>query len=111
MNIEGWVNLIVEVFASLAVILPLGLKLAQTVKDLVKQRNWPKIVNAVIRYMMVAEDNLTDGAEKKEWVLSMIQSTAEQLNYELTESDLANIADMIDDLVDLSDNINVKITE
>ena len=49
-----------------------------------------------------------EGADKKAWVLTMIQSTADQLDYKLTEQDMRNLSDLIDTLCDMSKVVNVE---
>ena len=103
-----YVKLIVLICAVLAVLIPLGVKLYKRSEELVREKNWPRIVAAVSKYMEEAERLFEDGADKKAWVLVMIQTTAEQLEYDLTDEDIRNISDLIDTLCDMSKVVNVE---
>ena len=80
-----YIQLIVVVCAALAVLIPLGIKLYKTSEELVREKNWPKLVSALSKYMEEAERLFEVGADKKAWVLNMIKLTADELDYELTE--------------------------
>lgn len=56
----------------LAVIIPLGYKLYNTVIAYGKEKNWPKLVGLVAVYMAEAEKKLSEGADRKAWVMAMI---------------------------------------
>ena len=58
--------------------------------------------------MEEAERLFEDGADKKAWVLTMIKSTADQIDYKLTEEDMKNLSDLIDTLCDMSKVVNVE---
>ena len=107
-----YVKLIALICAVLAVLIPLCVKLYKRSEELVREKNWPRIVAAVTKYMEEAERLFEDGADKKAWVLVMIQTTAEQLEYDLTDEDIRNISDLIDTLCDMSKVVNVDdVTE
>ena len=106
MNFDTWINIIINVLSSLVIIIPLGVKLYRTIKDLVKEQNWPVLMGYAIKYMAMAEENMSDGAEKKQWVLDSLKTTAQNIGYNLTDSDLAKIGEMIDSICDASKVIN-----
>lgn len=106
MESKDIIQLIVLLCSVFAVIIPLGVKLYKTTRELVEQKNWPRIVEAVSEYMIQAEILLSEGADRKEWVMAMVKSTADQLNYTLTEADLRNISDLIDELCEMSKVVN-----
>lgn len=106
MQVSDWVNIIVNVLSSLAIIIPLLVKLYQTIKSLTKEQNWPTLLGYAIKYMMQAEQNMTSGAEKKEWVLSSLSTSASNIGYELADADIAKIGDMIDSICDASKTLN-----
>ena len=54
----------------------------------------------------MAEKNISGGAEKKQWVLDSLKTTAQNIGYNLTDSDLAKIGEMIDSICDASKVIN-----
>ena len=106
MNFDTWINIIINVLSSLVIIIPLGVKLYRTIKDLVKEQNWPILMGYAIKYMSMAEKNMSRGAEKKQWVLDSLKTTAQNIGYNLTDSDLAKIGEMIDSICDASKVIN-----
>ncbi len=107
----NYVQLIALICAALAILIPLGVKLYKRSEELIREKNWPRIVAAVSKYMEEAERLFEDGADKKAWVLVMIQTTAEQLEYDLTDEDIRNLSDLIDTLCDMSKVVNVENSE
>lgn len=89
-------------------ILPLAVKLYNTIKELSEEKNWPKLVGAVATYMAEAEALLAYGVDRKSWVMAMVQVTAEQLNYTLSKADLDNLSQLIDELCVMSKSVNVN---
>lgn len=104
----NYVQLIVLICAALAALIPLGVKLYKTSEELIREKNWPKLVAALSKYMEEAEHLFEEGAQKKEWVLTMIRATAENINYELTEQDMQNLSELIDILCDMTKVVNVE---
>lgn len=104
----NYVQLIVLICAALAVLIPLGVKLYKTSEELIREKNWPRLVAALSKYMEEAEKLFEEGADKKAWVLTMIQTTADQLNYKLTEQDMQNLSDLIDTLIEMTKVVNVE---
>lgn len=110
MEFMKWIELAISFLSALVVIIPLGIKLYNTVTELVRQKNWPRIVEAVVDYMAEAEVMFTSGADRKTWVMTMIQHTAAQLNYTMTMEDIANIGDLIDRMCDMANVVNSDLT-
>ena len=98
-----WLDLIVSVLAGLAVCLPLAVKLVQYVTAAVKEKNWTKLLELVMKYMATAETKFADGATRKEWVLAMVQASAKELNYDV---DIDAVGKMIDKLCGMSKVVN-----
>ena len=101
-------SFIILLCAVLAVMIPLGIKFYYKSEELVREKNWPKLVSALSKYMEEAEHLFEEGADKKAWVLTMIKSTADQIDYKLTEEDMKNLSDLIDTLCDMSKVVNVE---
>ena len=100
-----WLELIIEILVGLSVLIPLVIKLVEYVKKAVKEKNWNIILALVMKYMAVAEEKFTNGADKKEWVLAMVAESAKAVNYDL---DLQVIDNLIDELCAMSKQVNVK---
>lgn len=95
---------ILSIISGLAVTIPLVIKLVEYVQKAIKEKNWQKLINLVLEYMKVAEEKFATGAERKEWVMSMIKSSAETLNYDI---DYDVVSEMIDNLADMAKTVNV----
>ena len=104
MSAEQIINVIVAVLAGLATCIPLVVKLVQYVKKATQEKNWGGLLDLVMQLMEQAEKKFADGATRKEWVMAMVQTSAEYLNYPLDTQVLSN---MIDELVKLTNKVNV----
>lgn len=98
-----YVRYAVAILAGVASAIPLVIQLTKYVKEAVKQRNWPAVLDRVIALMEAAESKFKEGAERKEWVLAMLKAGAGNLNYDI---DYDAIAEMIDALCDMSKAVN-----
>ncbi len=101
----NWVQFIVSVFAGLAAAIPLVIKLVEYVQKAVKEKNWSKVLNIVIKNMEVAEIMFDNGAERKEWVLAMVEKSADTVNYDI---DMSVINKLVDTLCNMSKRINTS---
>ena len=102
MNTE-WLQLIVSVLAGLATAIPLAIKLVEYVQKAVKEKNWGKILEMVMKYMATAEEKFDNGADRKEWVLAMVKASADTVDYDI---DMEVISKLIDDLCKMSKTVN-----
>lgn len=100
------VTAILSIVSGLVVCIPVVIKLIQSIIDNGKMKNWNVLVSYISQYMAEAEELYTVGAEKKEWVMEMIKKAAVIINYQLDEAEIEKISVMIDELCDLSKNIN-----
>lgn len=103
-----WVKLILSIIAGIATCIPLAIKLVEYVQKAIKEKNWPVILSEVMKYMTIAETKFGTGAEKKEFVLAMIEAFAKTVEYDI---DLNIIGKMIDDMCDMSREVNVTVIE
>lgn len=104
MSTEQIVGIIVAVLAGLATCIPLALKLVQYVKKATQEKNWAGLLDLVMKLIAQAEEKFKDGATRKEWVMAMVQTSAEYINYPL---DTQALSEMIDELVKLTNKVNV----
>lgn len=98
-----WVQLALSIMAGLVTAIPLVIKLVEYVQKAIKEKNWNAMLDMVMTYMETAETKFETGAEKKEWVLAMVQASADTINYDI---DLNAIGQLIDDLCDMTNVIN-----
>ncbi len=107
MNME-WLRLLVSVLAGLATAIPLAVKLVEYVQKAVKEKNWGKVLDMVMKYMATAEKKFDNGADRKEWVLAMVKASAETVNYDI---DMEVVSKLIDDLCEMSKAVNAPNEE
>ena len=103
MNAEQIISLIVALVSGLATCIPLAYKLVQYVQKAAQEKNWNALLGLVIDLMEQAEKKFTDGATRKEWVMAMVQTSAEYINYPVDSVALGNL---IDTLCDMSKIVN-----
>lgn len=106
MDIESIVQIIVAILAGLSTAIPLVVKLVSVVTSATREKNWNQLIKMTMDYMVQAEQNLTVGADRKEWVLSMIKTSADTINYTLTTEDISKLSDLIDAICNASNTIN-----
>ena len=99
------INVIVAVLSGLAACIPLVLKLVQYVKKATQEKNWAGLLNLVMALIEQAEKKFADGATRKEWVMAMVQTSAEYVQYPM---DVQALGNMIDQLVTLTKRVNVS---
>lgn len=102
------VSIIVAILTGLATCIPMAVKLYQSVKEAIQEKNWPHLLGLVVDLMEEAEEKFTDGATRKEWVMAMVQTSAEYINYPV---DTQALSDMIDALCDMTKIVNPPAVE
>lgn len=100
---EEWVKLIVAVLSGLSATIPLVIKLVEYVRKATKEKNWNALLSLVMRLMSEAETTFVDGADRKQWVLAMVEASAETINYDV---DMDKVGALIDSLCDMSKRVN-----
>ena len=108
MNWLEILKLIAVIASGLAATIPLVIQLVKYVKLAVKEKNWDVLLKKVMELMEIAEEKFEGGAERKEWVLAMLKSCEDEINYDI---DYNAIAAMIDRLCDMSKIINATVPE
>ena len=105
MSTSQIINVIVAVLSGLAACIPLVLKLVQYVKKATQEKNWAGLLDLVMALIEQAEKKFADGATRKEWVMAMVQTSAEYVQYPM---DVQALSNMIDQLVTLTKRVNVN---
>ena len=103
-----WLQTIIDLLPTITTLVVLVGKVVQAVQKAIKEKNWNQLVDMVMSYIMEAEEKFSDGATRKEWVMAMVQASAESINYDI---DLAAISDLIDSLCDLTKKVNAPEEE
>ena len=101
-------ELIIEILAGLAVVIPLVIKLIEYVKKSAMEKNWNNLIRLLMNLMATAEEKFDNGADRKQWVIAMVQASANTINYLITEKELS---DLIDNMIALTKKVNVPVQE
>ena len=101
-------ELIIEILAGLMIVIPLVAKLIEYVKKSTLEKNWNNLIRLLLNLIATAEEKFDNGADRKQWVIAMIQASANTINYPISEQELSKL---IDNLVELTKKVNVKIQE
>ena len=101
-------ELIIEILAGLAVVIPLVIKLIEYVKKSAMEKNWNNLIRLLMNLMATAEEKFDNGADRKQWVIAMVQASANTINYPITEKELS---DLIDNMIALTKKVNVPVQE
>lgn len=101
-----WYEIVISILSGLAAVIPLVIKLVDMTKCYMKEKNWSQMIVIVTEYMATAETMFDKGSDKKAWVLEMVKTSAKVSEFDLTEENLEKISLLIDDLCDLSKQIN-----
>lgn len=97
------VNIIVSILTGIATAIPLIVQLVKYVKQAVQEKNWNQLVAMVMKLMEEAEKKFETGADRKEWVMTMIKASSDSINYPV---DMDAISELIDSLCDMSKVVN-----
>ena len=103
-----WINYAISILSGLAVAIPLVIKLVEYVQKSIKEKNWNKLLDLVMKLMSEAETKFETGADKKEWVLAMVKASADTINYDI---DINAVGDLIDSLCDMANVVNAPVQE
>lgn len=98
-----WLKYIVPILSGIATAIPLVIKLVEYVQKAIKEKNWNQLLALIINLMAAAESQFETGAERKEWVMSMVQASASTINYDIN---LDEISALIDNLCAMSKVVN-----
>ena len=109
MDAVNWAQLIIAILGGIATAIPLIIKLVSVVQSAIREKNWNQLVKMTMDYMTQAEKNFERGAERKEWVMSMVKTSAATINYTLTDEDIIKLSDLIDAICSASKIINNEL--
>lgn len=101
-------ELLIEILGGLVVIIPLVVKLVEYVKKSALEKNWNNLIRLLLNLIATAEEKFDNGADRKQWVIAMVQASANTINYPISEQELGKL---IDNLVELTKKVNVAIPE
>lgn len=105
MSMELIIAIVVNVILAVGIATPLVIALVKYVRQSIQEKNWNNLVKLVLELISTAEEKFETGAERKQWVISMVRVAENQINFDIDEEMLGNL---IDDLVDLTKKVNIK---
>lgn len=99
------ITIVFNVILAIGIATPLVIALVKYVRQSIQEKNWNNLVKLVLELISTAEEKFETGAERKEWVISMVRTVENQINFDIDEETLSNL---IDDLVNLTKKVNIK---
>ena len=102
---EVWTTIILPIISGLVAAIPLVIKLVDLAQKAHKEKNWGAVVQLTLRLMAEAEQNYSNGADRKAYVLSTIKAMEITLQYDIDEK---AIGELIDSVVAATKKINTK---
>lgn len=97
-------QIIVQILTSLVTLIPMVYALVKYVVLATKEKNWNKLLSLLLKLCAEAEEQFGEGADKKQWVMSMTKSALNSINYEIDD---ATLSTLIDSLIDLTKKVNI----
>lgn len=104
-NLNFWIEIIVALLTGLVAVIPVVIKLVDVIQQASKEKNWKMVVQLVLKLMTEAEQAYSDGADKKDYVMTSIKSMEASLQYDIDEEAIGNL---IDAVVAATKKINTK---
>ena len=98
-----WFEIIIGIVAGLIVLIPLGIHIFNWLKKVISEKKWPELIEVVLKLIAEAETAYNDGASRKEYVMQMVKSTAEAMEYDV---DMDEISQFIDNVVAMAKLVN-----
>jgi hypothetical protein len=104
----AWHEIFIEILKGLIIVVPLVVSLVKYIKQAIQEKNWQQLVILVMNLMSEAEGKFDNGIDRKAWVLSMIEASANTINYPI---DIEQVGALIDSLCDMSKVVNAPNKE
>ena len=98
-----WFEILIGILTGIVVLVPFGIKIFNWIKKLISEKKWIELVNVVIKLVAEAETAYSDGASRKEYVMHMVKSAAEAMDYDV---DMDEISKFIDNIVAMAKLVN-----
>lgn len=94
------VTLICGLIGAIGALIPTVIKLIGALKEIVKNKEWQKIIKMAYKAVESAEATGKTGAEKKEIAISAVKAACAEAGVEITEESLTKLGDYIDELIE-----------
>ena len=105
---ENAVQYILTIASGLAVTIPVVIQLVKYFNMLVQEKKWDQLMKEVLKLMVTAEQQFEKGSVKKDYVLVLAKTAAEEIGVDFDEE---KIGEMIDAMVEMSKMVNAKKDE
>ena len=69
MTYMDWIELGLSVLTGLTVAIPAIIALIKFIQAATKEKNWSKLLHLALGYMEMAEEQIENGSDRKEWFL------------------------------------------
>ena len=99
------IRLITEIAILLGILIPMVIAFVKTIKKAIKEKNWTKLLDLAMALMERAEKEFENGTDKKSFVMQMLKTSLDEINYEISDEELS---DLIDSMVALTNKVNIK---
>ena len=96
-------NMILSIITGLCTCIPLMIQLVKYVKIAIAEKNFGNVMKIVIDLLPEAEEKFNTGEEKKEYVMSKVQSLSKSLGHEI---DMDSVSEMIDSIIAVTKQVN-----
>jgi hypothetical protein len=97
------ISLVIAIISGLAAAIPLVANLIKYVEKSIKEKNWKDLLSTIISWMETAEAKFDEGAEREEWVITMVKASADSINYDI---DIDEVQELIQKLCEMSKVVN-----
>ena len=102
-----WWELVIQFLITVGAVAPLVAVIISYVRKNAKEKNWTNLVKLIFDLCIQAEEDIMDGAERKEWVMDMLNSLASSVGYDLSDEEMvAQVNDLIDNFIAATKYIN-----
>ena len=96
---------ILAALPGIAAIISLIIALVKYIHKSIQEKNWAPLIGLIMSLMEEAETKFAEGATRKEWVMAMVKTSSEYINYPV---DTEVLSTMIDSLCDMTKVINAE---
>lgn len=102
------ITLIAGLIGAIAALIPTFIKLKECLVDIVKNKNWAKIMQVAMSAMKTVEASGKTGADKKQMVVNIVTQSCANLEIELDAELIKRLSDYIDDTIDFVNSMNTN---
>ena len=102
------VTVIISVVLICLPLIPLLVELIKYIKKYVAEKNWRKLLDLTLSLIKEAEQLYSSGADREDYVVGIVLTTAAEIGYAITEDEVRKI---IREIIDVTKSVNAKEEE